>query len=203
MLCYLLVLSSEQTVQCDARPRDPLGERAVRKSSPEVVHSPTYSNLRRKVTVQMCMQRKDILRDINSKRSARNKRMYKSFPPFPRQKGGLQFQLRFYPTNLQHNAAALYIDVVSVKDRGVASIPPLDITVSVCDSKCLARHDSTDMRDEDCIAFDSFSSLGGCLFDKECIALFPQVVGHEELRNIVGDAVVVQVVMEYSPLCSS
>lgn len=168
-----------------------------------MVHSPTYSNIRRKVTVQMCLERKDILRDISSKGSARNTRRYQSYPPFPRQGNGLQFQLRFYPTNLQQNAAALYIDVVSVKDRGVASIPPLDITVSVCDSKCLAQYDSTATREEDCVAFDRYSSQGGCLFNQEWIALFPQLVSHEKLRNIVGDAVVVQVVMEYSPFHSS
>ena len=127
--------------------------------------------------------------------------MYKSYPPFPRQRGGLQFQLRFYPTSLQKSAAAaLYVDVVSVRNCDEASIPALDITVSVSDSKALLSRESAMSDEADHIAFHRHLCSSGYLFEKEyeCIALFPQLVTHRALQQIVGSAVVIQVIMEYS-----
>ena len=178
------------------------GTSTTRQSSLEIINSPISSDTRRKVTVQMCMERKDILRDINLKGRASRSRMYKSYPPFPPQRSGIQFQLRFYPTSLQKSAAAaLYIDIVSVRDSCEASIPALDITVSVSDSKALLNGErATSDKAEEHIAFHRHLCSSGYLFEKEyeCIALFPQLVTHRALQRIVGSAVVIQVIMEYS-----
>ena len=142
----------------------------------------------------MCLDQKDLLHDIEKKRS---KKLYRSFPPFPCCKDGLQFQLRFYPTNLEQSGAALYIDIVSLSENLGTSVPPLDITVSVCDSKQLAQHGDTCTSERDCIAFEQRDLKGGLLSNGHCITNFPRLVDHTTLRSVAGSAMVIEVVMEY------
>ena len=175
--------------------------RLARRNSSEVIHSHTYSSLMKKVTVQMCVKHKDIIHDIQKQQNAK---MYQSYPPFPRAKDGLQFQLRFYPTNFKHKASALYIDVVSMAENDGMNIPALKITVSICDSKLLSQADDVLTNKEHCIAYEERGVKGGLLSNERsmCIALFPQVIDHDKLLDVAGDAVVIQVNMEYSPLQS-
>lgn len=192
-----LSISSSEAVRKEADYPVALKTRA-RKGSPEVIDSPTYSNITKKVTIRMNLDPSDILHDIERKET---KKLYRS-APFTQGMHGINFALRFYPTNLEGSGAALYVDVVSCSGESLTSIPPFDITVSVCDSKQLSLTKDVRMSEENCIAYEQRCLKDGFISQGQYSTLFPRLIDHTRLRSITGHAVILQVIMEYSTLYS-
>lgn len=174
----------------------PLSSPAPRDSPPEVVDSPTYSQAMQTVIIQMNLDHRDLLNDIEKRQT---KKLYRSTSPFsPCPPHGIQFVLRFYPTNHEGTGSALYVDVIGHSTRTGASIPPLDITVSVWDSNnkdsCTHTNDS--------LAYSRKGLRDGFLSQATCTVPFPKVIDHVTLRGVSGGTVIIQAVIEYSTLFS-
>ena len=178
----------------------PLSPPAPRDSPPEVVDSPTYSQAMQTVTIQMNLDHRELLHDIEKRQT---KKLYRSTSPFsPCPPHGIQFVLRFYPTNHEGSGSALYVDVISHSTRAGASIPPLDISVSVWDSKQFPFNKDSCTHHEDSLAYSQKGLRDGFLSQGMYTVPFPKVMDHATLRAVSGGAIIIQAIIEYSTLFS-
>ena len=151
----------------------------------------------------MFLRSADLMSDINL---GQQEKAYCSSGPRERSSShGISFKMKFCPTNHEGSSAALYVTVSSHLEKKV--IPPLDISVSVCETdspRPAVREPAVSSPLEggqrSLLASGHRTSRGNFVIQGQFTALFSRLIDHRLLRQVTSEYVAVQVVMEYSAI---
>ena len=169
-------------------PPTSLTPRKSERSAEVIVSSPTHSAVSK--TDTMILRCRDLISDIDQRLGE------KIYCSTGRHGLGIDFKMKFYPTNHEGTGCALYVKVKSHLEGKV--IPPLDISVSVVETSESSVSRSLSLGEKR-LAHEQWTSKGNNLvIQGQFTALFPRLLDHQRLRQVSSDFLALQVTMEYS-----